>query len=157
MVDDVQRFNVFERRARRYPLPALGTPEEAVKAALKSWRNPERFTLSTAGDSVTSSRVLPLATCFALDVADRAKRLPEPSRTIVRLYFMTDRPGWPRDHDERVCGSRCQAHYGNEQIAAAIGLSPHSVAQYKQHAIAGIAAYFWPAYFRGLRRRKMRV
>lgn len=156
-MDDAQRFNVFERRARRYPLPVLGTPEEAVKAALKSWRNPERFTLSTTGDSVTSSRVLPIATCFALDVADRVKRLPEPSRTIVRLYFMTDRPTLPRDHDDRDCGSTCQAHYGNEQIAAAIGLSSHSVAQYKQHAIAGIAAFFWPHWYRHQKRRKMRV
>lgn len=152
-----ERFAVFERRARRYPLPIDRTPEEAIKAALKSWRNPERFTLSTRGEDATSGRLLPLATCFALDVADRVKRLPEPSRTIVKLYFMVNRPTLPRDHDEAACRSQCQAHYGNDQIAASLGISRHSVAQYKQHAIAGIAAFFWPAAFRHMKRRKMGV
>jgi len=160
MVVPDTRFNVFERRARRYALPWLMSPEEAVKAAAKSIRNPERFHLSSSGDDTTSGLILPLATAFVFDVARLIDRLHQPQKAIMLLYFVARRPG-AAACDGDGCQT-CQQHYGNEQVAcdlAAYGyrLTAHQVGQYKQHAVAGMAAFFWPSYYRRMKNHKMRV
>lgn len=159
-MDDAQRFNVFERRARRYALPLLMSPEEAVKAAAKSLRNPERFHLASSGDDVTSGLILPLRTAFVMDVSRMIDDLPQPSQAIVKLYFVARRPS-ARSCEGDDCQS-CQQHYGNEQVARDLGcfgyaLTAHQVAQFKQHAVAGMAAQLWPAHFRRMKRRKMTI
>ena len=148
-----ERLRTFDLRERHYPLPALGSPEEACKAALKSWRNPDRFGLSTAGADSASGRVLPMRTVFALDVARLAGQLSEPQRTIVVLYFMTERPSLRGEHDAADCNARCQAHYGNPEIAVELGLSTRSVAAYKRWAISRIAVTIFPAWYRGKKAR----
>lgn len=155
-----ERFTVFERRARRYALPLLMSPEEAVKAAAKSIRNPERFHLTSQGDDTTSGLILPIKTAFVFDVARLIDRLPQPQKAIMLLYFVARRPG------AAACAGddcqTCQQHYGNEQVARDLAcygyhLTSHQVGQYKQHVVAGMAAFFWPAYFRRMKRRKMTV
>jgi hypothetical protein len=160
MVDDVQRFNVFERRARRYALPLLMSPEEAVKAAAKSIRNPERFHLSSQGDDTTSGLILPLKTAFVFDVARMIDNLPQPSQAIYKLYFVARRPSAKYCTGDEC--QTCQQHYGNEQVARDLcrygyHLTAHQIGQYKQHATAGMAAQLWPWYFRRMKNRKMRV
>lgn len=155
MTDEPLR--VFDRRERRYPLPTNGTPEEAVKACLKAWRNPERYRLSTGGDDATSGRVLPLKLAYLLDVRRLVSRLPEPHQTIVILYFTILRP--PHANWRTNC-EVCQEHYGNAQIARALNLwdshgrpDARAVGQYKRAAISRIAATLHPEFYRGKKAR----
>lgn len=157
----VEALKTFERRERRYPLPTNGTPEEVVKAALKSWRNPERFKLSIGGDDATSGRTLPAVTCFALDVRRLADDLEAPYRQIVALYYMTPRSTYPRDHGEHACGGQCHEHYGNPQIARAFGWvdargrpETRKVGQFKRQAVSRIAVTLFPEYYRGRKSRR---
>src|SRR4030095_3442394 len=143
----MEPFAAFERRARAYPLPVLMSPEEQVKADLKSWRQPERLRL-TARLEATYGRVLPIDTARRLDVARLRDALPDPHRTVLILYFCTRRPTYPRAHDDCACRSTCQAHYGNPQIAQALAATPHQVAAWKRAGVARIAASLYPAYYR---------
>jgi hypothetical protein len=158
MVDEPTR--AFARHAGRYPMPFLMSPEEQVKAGLKSLRNPERFSLSEIGDDASSGRTLPLRTTFVLDLARMVAALPQPQKAIVLLYFCARRPD--AAHCDGDGCQTCQQHYGNEQVArdlTAYGyhLTARSVGQYKQHAVASMAARLWPVYFRRMKRRKMAV
>lgn len=155
-----ERFNVFERRARRYPMPYLMTPEEQVKAGLKSLRNRERFSLSVVGDDAISGRRLPDRTAFVYDLARMVDRLPQPQKAIILLYFCARRPDASQCQGDD-CQS-CQQHYGNEQVARDLErygytLSDRDVGRVKQQVISRIALRFWPSYYRNIKRRAMGV
>ncbi len=153
----MESLRQFDRRERQYPLPQNGTPEEVIKATLKSWRTPARFALSVRGPDATSGRTIPDALAFALDVRRLTHRLPQPHKAIVLLYFVAARPPHrPGDGDDCTW---CAQHYGNPEVArdlAARGyaLSPRSVGQLKRAAISQIAVTLFPHYYRGKKARR---
>jgi len=137
-----------------YPAPRIGTPEDAIKAGLKSRRSLSQVKLSSRPRGKGRSWLgIPDRTCWQMDIWWQAARLPRNERIAVALHYYGGYNNAEIAARMRICPALscewrtdmsgrtyCTAHEG-------------SVAAWKRWGVARIAAHLYPAYYRNRKAR----
>ncbi|HYF40713.1 MAG TPA: hypothetical protein VD930_13545 [Gemmatimonadales bacterium] len=156
-----------------YPLPLIGTPEEAVKGGLKAHRSLSRLRITVGGGPHGRYVELNRFFCWLLDVWVRADRLPIIQRLIIKRTMLDETPCSGSDTkapvtrfrrnqsitDESLCPV-CKEnwpvnragrfvehdrHYTNAEVARELGIEPRTFSRLKKEAIETIAAHIYPS------------
>lgn len=112
-----------------YPEPALGTREEAVKAALKTHRSLERLRVNSRATTATGVALRDWF-IWLMDVWYQADTLPAHLRDVVKFYYL---------ETNAQDGQRT-----DEEVAQLMRTSVRSVKLWKRTAIGIIAEQIWP-------------
>jgi len=126
----MQHTNTATVEHLTYPEPAIGTKEEAIKAALKSHRSLERLRMNNHQTTQCGGVALRDWFIWLMDVWYQAETLPSHLRDVIKFYYL---------ETNAQDGQRT-----DEEVAQEMRTSVRSVKLWKRTAIGIIAEQIWP-------------